>query len=610
MKENSRKTLRYGIQYLNSHLAVKMSLIMVLAVAGLAAILQSYVQSHYIAYIEGNCVSNETAILDAVNENASSALRDLVVSGSELAVNTRLASCINLGAANSIYRFLQQCELPSAVIDAAVVGENGLIRQYDRDRSSSEGSQWQESNEDSLMAIYEAVISRCRSAYADSFPRYQFFLEPGDYRGNKVFHIGYPILSTSNSLKDVSYVLVITYRFSTMEKYITSIEIPQADYISGYILDENDTVIFTENTAEIGKNISEEDDPDQKIITQPLNYSGWKIAAVIDQSQLRANVNRIYLNAGWVLILLLACYLLLLIYFWKDIRTPVRSISNAMKHNQEGCEEAKIENISGTHEIWQLAREYNRMIDALTKQREETEHQHQQALRSLKNQYEAERRALESQISAHFICNTLGVINYDAIEANDTKTSTMIKKLSNILRYTFDQSCQEVMIGQEVAWIEQYLYLEKERFEDLFTYQIDYDERYSDWPVCKMMLQPFVENSIIHGFEDMESGGKILISIQEKEGKLRVCISDNGKGIPKEKEQAIRKVISDPDPALHLYKSDKTQEGGIGIGIINVITRMKNFYGKGIEISIWTREGEGTKYEFDLPLPIAQEEDE
>ena len=136
MKENSRKTLRYGIQYLNSHLAVKMSLIMVLAVAGLAAILQSYVQSHYIAYIEGNCVSNETAILDAVNENASSALRDLVVSGSELAVNTRLASCINLGAANSIYRFLQQCELPSAVIDAAVVGENGLIGQYDRDRSS------------------------------------------------------------------------------------------------------------------------------------------------------------------------------------------------------------------------------------------------------------------------------------------------------------------------------------------------------------------------------------------------------------------------------------------------------------------------------------------
>lgn len=586
--------------YLHSHLAVKMSLAMVLAVIVLAAILQSYVQSHYIKYIEDNCVSNETAILDVVNGNVNSTLKSLIVNGSELAVDNGFASYLNIGTSNSVYWYLQQQELPSSAIAIAVVGERGLVSQYDRYRSGNDGSLWKESNEYNLMDMYHQVIQQCRLGNQDSFPRYQMFLNPESYRNMNIFHIAYPILVGTSGLRDVSYVLVITYNFNVFQKYISSIEIPQVDYVNGYILDHGDTVVYTENVSEIGSKIPMEDG-ECKVITVPLNYLGLQIAAVIDQSRLRSHVNQIYLNAGWVLVVLLLLYVFLLAFFWNDIRIPVKSISNAIQNNRDGKEETKIENILGTHEIWQLAQEYNRMIDAVQRQREEIERQHQQSMQSLKNQYEAERRALESQISAHFICNTLGVINYDAIEAHDTKTSQMIKKISNILRYTFDQSCQEVMIGQEVAWIEQYLFLEKERFEELFTYQIDYDERYSDWPVCKMMLQPFVENSIIHGFEDIETGGKITITVQERGGKLLVCIQDNGKGIPTEKEQAIRQVISDPDPALHLYQTDQSKD--IGIGIVNAITRMKNFYGKDLEISFWTEEGGGTRYEFLLPFP-------
>lgn len=595
------------LAYLRSHLAVKMSLVMVLAVIVLAAILQFYVQSHYIKYIEDNCVSNETAILDVVNGNVNSTLKSLIVNGSELAVDNGFASYLGIGTSNSVYWYLQQQELPSSVIAIAVVGKNGLVSQYDRYRSGNDGSLWKDSNEDSLMDMYRLVIRNCRLGNQDSFPRYQMFLTPCSYRNMNIFHIVYPILVGTSGLQDVSYVLVITYNFNVFQKYISSIEIPQVDYVSGYILDHEDMVVYTENVSEIGNKISAERE-ECKVITVPLNYLGLQIAVVIDQSRLRSHVSQIYLNAGWVLIVLLVLYVFLLSFFWNDIRIPVKSISDAIQNNREGKGETKVENILGTHEIWQLAREYNRMIDAVQRQREEIERQHQQSMQSLKNQYEAERRALESQISAHFICNTLGVINFDAIEAHDTKTSQMIKKLSNILRYTFDQSCQKVMIGQEVAWIEQYLFLEKERFEELFTYQIDYDDRYSDWPVCKMMLQPFVENSIIHGFESIETGGKIIITVRERKGKLQVCIRDNGKGMPLEKEQAIRQVISDPDLALHLYQADRSS--GMGIGIINAITRMKNFYGKELEISFWTAECEGTRYEFLLPFPKMDELEE
>ncbi len=116
-------------------------------------------------------------------------------------------------------------------------------------------------------------------------------------------------------------------------------------------------------------------------------------------------------------------------------------------------------------------------------------------------------RPWNPRINAHFICNTLGTINYEAIEAGNRQGSVLIKKLSNILRYTFDQKCQDVYLYQEIAWIDQYLYLQKTRFENVFDYSIDFEEEYGYWPCCKLMFQPFVENSILHGFEGRHEGG-------------------------------------------------------------------------------------------------------
>ena len=69
-----------------------------------------------------------------------------------------------------------------------------------------------------------------------------------------------------------------------------------------------------------------------------------------------------------------------------------------------------------------------------------------------------------------FICNTINAINYEAIESGNYKVSTLLKKLSNTLRYTFDQKHQNVYMRQEIVWIEQYLYLQRERLESVFEY--------------------------------------------------------------------------------------------------------------------------------------------
>ena len=169
-----------------------------------------------------------------------------------------------------------------------------------------------------------------------------------------------------------------------------------------------------------------------------------------------------------------------------------------------------------------------------------------------------------------------------------------MKKLSNILRYTFDQKHQNVYMFQEISWIEQYLFLQKERLDQVFTYEIDFDSDYDNWPCRKLMLQPFVENSILHGFEGKEYGGKILIRGYGYKEFLKIEIEDNGCGMTEEKEQIIQEILDNPMVA---------KEKEVGIGISNVITRMRMYYGEEFRVTLDTREGEGSKFIFILPTP-------
>lgn len=208
----------------------------------------------------------------------------------------------------------------------------------------------------------------------------------------------------------------------------------------------------------------------------------------------------------------------------------------------------------------------------------------------------AEREALESQINAHFICNTLNAINYEAIDSGNYKVSILLKKLSNILRYTFDQKHQNVYMFQEISWIEQYLFLQKERMEQTFEYQIDFDSDYASWPCRKLMLQPFVENSILHGFEGMDSGGRIRIIGHGYKEFLKIVIEDNGCGMSKERKAVIREILENPMIA---------KEREVGIGISNVITRMRMYYGNGFQVFMESDSGRGTSFTFILPTPIS-----
>lgn len=258
---------------------------------------------------------------------------------------------------------------------------------------------------------------------------------------------------------------LITYSMEVFDTFLNTVEVPQVKYIHGYITDEQGKVLYYDNVRhESVQDFLQVEEGEATLIAKPLEYFGWTANVIMDETQMKAHVEEIYHRGLALYMLILMVYVMIIIMIIRRLLNPIHSISESLKAAERGDYNSKIR-IEGRNEIWQLAEEYNRMADAIEEKNCEIRRKNEERLLSLRQQHRAEMEALESQINAHFICNTLGCINYEAIEAGNHQVSVLIKKLSNILRYTFDQRSQMVYMFQEIAWVDQYLYLQKNRYD-------------------------------------------------------------------------------------------------------------------------------------------------
>lgn len=364
---------------------------------------------------------------------------------------------------------------------------------------------------------------------------------------------------------------------------------------NAYIVDADGVIICHEDTEYIGMTLEEYQTliPDNQDISRELDYFGWTEYISLDVSGMRREVNRMYNESIALYLILLVCCGLIWQLANRRMLRPVWSIRDAMQQIQLDRNMPKV-TVSGTHEIWQLAEHYNQMVDTLDEQRNEIQRTYEEKTRSIERRNQAEKEALESQINAHFLCNTLAAISYDAMDSGDAEVADLLKKLSGILSYTFSRETVSVTLGQEIRWVEQYLCLQKFRLMDVFDYEIRFPAEYGEWPCCKLFLQPMVENSILHGFEGMEQGGRITIEGRIDGDRFLLRVEDNGCGMEPEVASIIEEVLVETRP-LEL--------DGTGIGIQNAVTRLKMFYGENLTIKMQTAKGKGTAFFFWLPIP-------
>jgi two-component system LytT family sensor kinase len=170
---------------------------------------------------------------------------------------------------------------------------------------------------------------------------------------------------------------------------------------------------------------------------------------------------------------------------------------------------------------------------------------------------QAQLQALKMQLHPHFLFNTLHAIS--ALVHKDPEVADrMIARLSDLLRLTLDNvGVQEVPLRQELEFLDRYLDIEQQRFQDRLEVHMEIDSRTLDAMVPNLILQPLVENAIRHGIAQRSSAGRVEIRAKREDSLLRLEVRDDGSGLPEE--------------------SGETLKEGIGLG--NTRTRLQQLYG-------------------------------
>ena len=207
----------------------------------------------------------------------------------------------------------------------------------------------------------------------------------------------------------------------------------------------------------------------------------------------------------------------------------------------------------------------------------------------LNEQQKMEFQMLASQINPHFLYNTLEMIRMKAITVGDTETATAIKLLGKSMRYVLDNTGIEyTTVAKELSHIETYLQIQKLRFGERVNYEIRSEEdiNLNKIKILPLLLQPIVENAILHGLEEVESGGRITVNIHRdinNPDTLIISIRDNGCGMDADTLNNMR---------INLEKGNISKR--YGIGLYNINQRIRLCYGMGYGLSIDSEEGNGT----------------
>ena len=217
-----------------------------------------------------------------------------------------------------------------------------------------------------------------------------------------------------------------------------------------------------------------------------------------------------YLVAGLSLLLCLGLCVLASMRFSRQLFEPIRALNSAMREVEEGNLNVQLDN-RRIDEMGQLSGRFNRMAQRLRQNLKDS-------LRQQRELNEAQIRMMQAQLNPHFLYNTLDTIKWMGKIHQAPEIATISADLADILRSSISAD-ELVPLRQELRLVERYVEIQNIRFSGAFALTVEVDEPLRDVPVPKLMLQPLVENAILHGFRD-RSGGEIRISAYRTEEDL------------------------------------------------------------------------------------------
>ena len=334
----------------------------------------------------------------------------------------------------------------------------------------------------------------------------------------------------------------------------------------------------------------------------------WDYDWNLEQHKLLSErVQRIQLGLIFITGLLIALGILFVLSFSTEVTRPIMALSERANAISQGQYDEFSHTAHGFREADVLEKAFNTMTGNIKmyvgelQDKAETENRLRDSeieklkMRNLLN--EAELKALQSQINPHFLFNTLNAGMQLAMIENAERTNVFLENLSNLFRYNIQPQYNRVTLQDEIRSVRHYAQLMKVRYGDGIAFDFHIAPRLESVVMPPLILQPVIENGIIHGFANRLSNRRLQIRAFEAAGMAVIEVEDNGQGIPPE----TLKKLNNKD----FRKSGASESHTTGLGLENVYERLKPLGGKLSFESEWHR---FTLVRITLPLEVMTNE--
>lgn len=396
-------------------------------------------------------------------------------------------------------------------------------------------------------------------------------LSTSDTLGYIIIHINADILDELYArfkLDDSAYIVLLDSFGSTL---------PAAESLTKEQEKTFSEILRLEKSSDIRRF---EDSSENFIYYSAMEELGLTLVTSIPNRVLTAPIQSMF---GAILLFLLVCILLSIIvsrYIWKSITGPLTKLVAYIKDTSELKFDTDFSDNS-RDELGFMAQSYNNIVKIMKKMVAQIEQEQE-------DKRKAEIRLLQAQINPHFLFNTLDSLRFTAMMSRADTVSEGLSSLSHILRNSIIDDNSYITIPDEIRCIEDYIVIQKIRYGELIELHKQIDPETEDCLIMKFLLQPIVENSILHGMQKNESLD-ITIQTELRNGLVEITIADNGSGFDMEEKL---------DKETNRIKSSKMS----GIGLENVKQRLELEFRSEQSFTIQSEKGAGTTVKITYPF--------
>jgi len=318
-----------------------------------------------------------------------------------------------------------------------------------------------------------------------------------------------------------------------------------------------------------------------------ISISKWKLVHETSNEEVTGQITKSFFLSALLVALFFLIFLLMSLLMAKRLHRPIQKLTYVATQFGKGKHDVRFVP-EGKDEINELGRTINHMLDEIKGLIEKIE-QEQEEKRAI------ELQALFAQIRPHFLINTLNSIKCSLFINNDDEHAEKINALMSLLR-AYMKIDEPSTLESEVKLLSHYIEIMRMRTEVNVELKAEMEDQVKHIELPKLLLQPFIENAIVHGFSE-KSSGEITIQANKREKWVFIRISDNGGGMSDNQLLELKRMVKSGSEVISYNR----------VGLMNIAKRVKLFYGPNGEIDLQRNDLGGITVVIQIPIDIDKE---